>query len=331
MTDIHVDPELLAQQGAQMQSLMQNYQSLFAKVSKVLNAVNTYWSPNMSNNFSGKITAAQKTFETIVSMLSHGSSAAKFASSTFSGDIGAAMDACFGDSAVSGWLLENAAGLDPKASSFIMGLIESGTVDAKTLLSVCQEVKGGNYDKAIGLVADKGIDWIAENLSNGIPTDTWVYGLNESTGGLLGLSNLEKNYYKNWIKEPLKNAVSAYQMNEAGDYYGALRELGKMTWNSTAGAVLKTCGDASFDVIKNVPIIGDYYTSQGAKSSEDALGVMLKDTYYAVTGDSEFASSVGSYYQEHGGIAGGIVDGLVDIFKFAGEQIGNLGWHTKIG
>lgn len=331
MTDIHVDPELLAQQSAQMQSLMQNYQSLFANVSKVLNAVNTYWSPNMSNNFSGKITAAQKTFETIVSMLSHGSSAAKFASSTFSGDIGAAMDACFGDSAVSGWLQENAAGLDSQASSFLMGLMESGTVDAKTLLTVCQEVKNGNYDKAVSLVADKGIDWIAENLSGGIPSGSWVEKLNDATFGALGLATVEKNFYKNWITEPLKNAVKTYQLTEAGDYEGALKELGKMAWNSTGGAAIKTCGDAAYDVIKNIPGIGDYYTDRGATDFEGSFGVMLKDYTYLVTGDENFSASVGNYYKEHGGIASGVVDGVVEIAQYVGERIGNIGWHTKLG
>ena len=331
MTDIHVDPDLLAQQSAQMANLMQNYQSLFMNVTKVLNAVNSLWSPNMSNNFGGKITAAQKTFETVVSMLSHGSSAAKFASSTFSGDIGAAMDACFGDSAVSGWLQENAAGLDPQASSFIMGLIESGTVDAKTLLSVCQQVKNGDYNGALSLVADKGIDWIADNLSGGIPEGSLVEKLNDATGGALGLATIEKDFYKNWIKEPLKNAIDAYQLNNSGDYSGALKELGKMAWNSTGGAVIKTCGDAAFDVAKNIPGIGEYYANQGATDFEGALGVMIKDVNYMVTGDAEYAASVGNYYKDHGGIADGVVDGLVEIGKFLGEKMGNIGWHSKLG
>ena len=227
MSDIHVDPELLAQQSQQMNSLMTEYESLFAQVTNLLNKVNDYWSANMSGNFSGKITAAQKTFSLITSMLSHGSSAAKLASSTFSGDIGAAMDACFGDSELSGWLRQNVAGLDPNFSSYLMGALEAGKADANTILEVCKAVKQGDYGKALNLAADKGIDLIAEHLGGGLPEDSWVSWVNEKTGGILGLANLDKAYYKNLIKDVKDNAVNTYILNKNGDYTGAMKEIGE--------------------------------------------------------------------------------------------------------
>ena len=66
-------PELLLEQGQEMSNLCATYENLFASVAADLSAINGGWSDLLANNFSGKITSAQKTFSGALSML-HNSS-----------------------------------------------------------------------------------------------------------------------------------------------------------------------------------------------------------------------------------------------------------------
>ena len=94
-SDVIVTPEILAGQSAEMSSLMAEYESLFTSVSSLLTEINGSWSPNMANNFSGKIQSAQKSFSNVVGMLGNGASAAKAASQIYADDLaGAAGGKC---------------------------------------------------------------------------------------------------------------------------------------------------------------------------------------------------------------------------------------------
>ena len=89
-SDVIVTPEILAGQSAEMSSLMAEYESLFTSVSSLLTEINGSWSPNMANNFSGKIQSAQKSFSNVVGMLGNGASAAKAASQIYADDLAGA-------------------------------------------------------------------------------------------------------------------------------------------------------------------------------------------------------------------------------------------------
>ena len=71
--------EELKAQGLQMTALKAEYEALFAQVTNALNSINDAWSPNMANNFSAKISNAQKAFSSISGMLERGASAAQMA------------------------------------------------------------------------------------------------------------------------------------------------------------------------------------------------------------------------------------------------------------
>ena len=73
---IILTPELLKSQSSEMTQLMGEYESLFAGVTSTLNQTNSNWSENLSRNFAGKISSAQKNFAGIVEMLNKGASAA---------------------------------------------------------------------------------------------------------------------------------------------------------------------------------------------------------------------------------------------------------------
>ena len=62
-------PEVLMEQSKEMRTLSNAYESLFESVSSDLQGMNDYWSELLSNNFSGKISSAQKAFSGALVML----------------------------------------------------------------------------------------------------------------------------------------------------------------------------------------------------------------------------------------------------------------------
>ncbi len=80
----------LVAQANTMKTLKEDYNALFGQVVSILNEMNDGWSENLSNNFSTKITTAQKGFAKIVEMLESGETVAKEASTGFT-EINAAM------------------------------------------------------------------------------------------------------------------------------------------------------------------------------------------------------------------------------------------------
>jgi len=76
---IQLTPSELKQQASQMASLSDEYNQLFDGVLSDLNSVNGNWSPNLANNFAGKITSAQNKFKYIPDILTSGAAVANLA------------------------------------------------------------------------------------------------------------------------------------------------------------------------------------------------------------------------------------------------------------
>ena len=83
MPDIKISPEELVAQAQEMTSLQSEFETLFSQVSTALNGMNESWSENLASNFAGKITAAQKTFQSVTNMLGNGAMVASKSASTF--------------------------------------------------------------------------------------------------------------------------------------------------------------------------------------------------------------------------------------------------------
>lgn len=83
MKKIQLTPTELRAQAAEMTTLMGEYETLFASVTATLNNANSNWSANLSHNFTGKISAAQKSFSSIVDMLQFGANAAANSAESF--------------------------------------------------------------------------------------------------------------------------------------------------------------------------------------------------------------------------------------------------------
>lgn len=83
MAKIKLEPSVLLTQAGEMESLGSSYEGLFSQVSSILNQANSNWSPNLANNFAGKISSAQKSFAGVVEMLDYGATAARTSARNF--------------------------------------------------------------------------------------------------------------------------------------------------------------------------------------------------------------------------------------------------------
>lgn len=83
MGKIELTPAELLEQSHEMIQIKNQYELIFKNVSNVLKEVNENWSDNLANNFGGKISAAQKSFEKIEVMLQVGSDIAQQSANAF--------------------------------------------------------------------------------------------------------------------------------------------------------------------------------------------------------------------------------------------------------
>ena len=335
--NIKLTPEELLAQSTEMASIQSEFESLFSQVTSSLNNLNGSWSEALAGNFSGKISAAQKSFSAVAEMMANGATAARVSANTFS-EPGAVLSlicgggesgSFSGSSDLLSWIAENAqtSGMN---SDLMIGAISKMTgVDADGAKDILGKVMQGDYEGVLDTVADKGIDWIAGALSGELGSDTWVGQMEEATGGKFEFGGLEKSFYKNVLGGTLGNAKNIVKDMYFGDGNPAyeLEQLGEMAWNSGAGSVIKTTSDAAYNVVKNIPGIGDYYAEKGVTDGEGAIGSIIGDITLMVTGDSQAAAADQNYYKDHGGIAKGVVDGVVDIGSYVADRIGTL-WHS---
>ena len=335
--NIKLTPEELLAQSTEMASIQSEFESLFSQVTSSLNNLNGSWSEALAGNFSGNISAAQKSFSAVAEMMANGATAARVSANTFS-EPGAVLSlicgggesgSFSGSSDLLSWIAENAqtSGMN---SDLMIGAISKMTgVDAAGAKDILGKVMQGDYEGVLDTVADKGIDWIAGALSGELGSDTWVGQMEEATGGKFEFGGLEKSFYKNVLGGTLGNAKNIVKDMYFGDGNPAyeLEQLGEMAWNSGAGSVIKTTSDAAYNVVKNIPGIGDYYAEKGVTDGEGTIGSIIGDITLMVTGDNQAAAADQNYYKDHGGIAKGVVDGVVDIGSYVADRIGTL-WHS---
>lgn len=82
-TKILLTPAELQAQAVEMRTLAEDYEALFGNVGSTLNKVNGNWSANLANNFTGKITTAQRSFQLVTQELMNGAQIADTSAKTF--------------------------------------------------------------------------------------------------------------------------------------------------------------------------------------------------------------------------------------------------------
>ena len=334
-------PELLLEQSQEMSSLCAAYDSLFSSISSDLNGINGSWSDLLSNNFSGKIGSAQKTFSGTLNMLQNSAGSIRAVAQTAQ-----EMDAAW--SAKIGGSMFNPDGLSGLISAGMFDTLQEDYQKARELINL---VASWREDQE-GKLTSSQAAWLKEieklvdkQISKGGITATAKILTKIGEEDYLGaIKDLAKTVMTPIAKESLKGNIDVsggFGLIDEGDaakYYWNLgwgvgtatgefamepsfENAGKIAWNATVQPVLDTAGSKIESVIKQIPGISEYYYDEnGAEDIGDAAGIALGDFYSLFSADEGIRDYAANYYKE--GIWEGLWGGFEDIGSFIKDSGG---------
>ena len=338
MADIIITPEELLAQAAQMTSVQTSLENVFSQLDNVLEVMNSCWSAVISQNFVGKIQNAQKVCSKIVEMFGNGADSAKMSALILSDEGNVNMDGTLQslmDMAEKGafkdidkLVKDMTTGKDASIMSNILG----GNYDTESVKEVLKAAAGGDKERVLKILYEKGKDVFADAMSIG-SGGGWVEALDKYTGGKLGLSDLQGNYFKNWIFDSGEKAVDIVKnmYGDNPDYKELGYQLSEFAWNMGPGSVVKTCGDAASKVIDNIPVIKDFYAEQGAVTAGEKFSAAYGEAMRTLSADNEVGDYYKNYYSDHGGAARGIFDGFKEIGSFVKDSVSNPDLIKNLG
>ena len=288
---IKLTPEELLAQSSQMADIQSSFNGLFSALNNVLSNLNGEWSEIISRNFVGKIQSAQKACSGIVDMFGNSSNAAKLSAMIFTDDSNS-VDSILGQ------LMQYAEGeafntideiikkITSGDDATILGELLGKNYDTATFKSIMQDIKSGNTEGVMQTLYEKGKDIFGDAMSIG-SGGTWADMVDEMTGGKLGLSNVQGDYFKNLVFGSTEKAVEIAQnlYGDNPDYIEAGYQLGEFAWNFGPGAALDACGDAVYKTVSNIPIIGDYYAEKGATDAGSMFSTAYGEFVEMVSGN----------------------------------------------
>lgn len=305
---IKLTPGELQSQATEMQNLETEYSTLFAGVSSDLKSVNGNWSPNLSNNFEGKINSAQKSFTQITQELMNGSKVANTCAVTFESV----------DSELSKlYCTDGNEKTDAQTAAAVMEWLDGEWIDeqlADLPLWMRESIKEALSDAADGFFGDGFGD--AYDITQKILEGDYLGALKDATGVFYN----EKGFFKGLGPKFYINSV--FGMAEEYIEYAkdpSLQNLLSIGWSGTVGSVFETTGDAAWDVVKYIPGVSDWYEKHGATDMEGAFNVMYTESVRAIWGD-DMADYCGSYYANNGGLFNGLVNGFKEIKQAVDES-----------
>lgn len=333
---IELTPELLIQQSQEMMALKGQYETLFENLLKDLNGMNASWSENLSNNFVGKISSAQKGFAGVAKMLENGSYAAILAANGL-GETDTNLAKLIGGST------QDVSGLVDKAKGFLSGFNKLGGItesyeEAGELVEKLNIIEG-NYKgelsssqeawlkylkgKATGLL-DKDTKTTVKNLElTWDVTEKLLKGDWEGAMEKLGTSGVKdtvKAYTKaagidttDYVTGKKVEWYTEYGINLFEDGIEGVTELvyegpsaeniGKLGWNLTAQPILDTSGKFIYEQVSMIPGISEYYVDEnGCENIGDMGNVALGDWYQLTSPDPGMKEYASNYYKDAGGI-----------------------------
>lgn len=261
MAEILLTPEILIAQSSQMQTLGNEFESLFSQVTTVLHGMNDSWSENIATNFVSKILLAQQSFSSIVNMLENGSAAARVGAMSFANgvDMGQILDSVNSNDTVAwsnipgneayydyneGVAKGIAEGTGDIKSNYIHGLGEYLKQDYKDIMDMLKAEDVSSY----GDVAKKYAEMLwhygpegvlrAEAKTIGIDFDSAVKTVTSDTGELYELITGDKgaaDYFKHYYDDGLDKGI----VNGLSDILGYLNDEVKKS-NIPIGKVFKS-------------------------------------------------------------------------------------------
>ncbi len=317
MTQILVTPEQLVAQSAEMANIRNEFDGLQQQLSNALIRMNEAWSPNMSNNFSSKITSAQKSFMSVLNMLDNGSAAARIGANTFDGNIDGVMAAMAENPSLADWLGKHADEMTDFTANFIGTALgsESFKNSEKILYEAADKVQNGDFAGALKQVLNQGADITSEAVTGNFITGTVFKGLKALT------------------KVDLKDHAESFMKDTAHDYNEKLGQWFEQVGSGDISGALKTTAESAFvmpwNILKSGLDLGADISDTwfGTSVNQDALKNLgdIEGTIYTLcTGDSAGAAYVRNYYQDQGGVIPGVVNGLGELGSYAVERVGDF-------
>lgn len=261
---LELTPELLVQQSQEMMTLKAQYEILFENLLKDLQGMNASWSPNLSHNFAGKISSAQKGFAGVAKMLENGSYAAILAANNLGGadaNIGKFISGNTRDVAS---MIETAKGFLKNADK-ITGASDAWE-DAKELYGKLEKIKE-NYKGELSSSQEAWIDYV---LGKG---KKWGLDLAEK-GGML--SKADKNNIKTF-----ETTMKITEKLLEGDWEGAMETAGVSGVKEFVKVYTKSAGIDTGDYITGKKV--EWYTEYGINLFKDGVSGVTEVIYEGPT------------------------------------------------
>lgn len=335
---LSLTPELLLSQAQEMNGLKRQYEQLFQRISATLRTTNSGWSEYLANSFSGKIESARRGFSNVELMLANGAAAAMLGANNLG-----ERDAILGRQIATAVQTAGTAG---GFSADMLGTL--GTLGAQAgFTRGFWDEKKQDYEEVMDGVAAFD-DYLGENLTDEqkklindlIKTAdmkdakklydiiTMIahgeYGEASQTLGKDGLDAYFKKYYGE-----AGSLLSEYTFHFVDGTASALAKtfiedpswenIANVGWNATVQPVVETAGNVTWNVLEEYfPHISQWYKEQGATDGGSAAQVALGELY-GIFGGEEAKEYARNYYTEHGGLFGGISDGMKDMWENAAE------------
>lgn len=339
MADIlEISPELLLQQSQQMQQLKMSYETLMEKMLADIHGINGSWSQLLANNFSAKITDAQKSFMGVADMLQNGSNAAAMAATTLSqGDMTLATRLVGTFTLPQGVLSTIAV----EGAEYVYEHIQDGYQILKGKVDAARAEMSASQRAWFDLIFDKTLKAVGGDMAKAIKITSKVTGKVLEGDYLGALKTLGEYDFKETAKEYITAAGFVLSKNEQAAYinYGlnlikdaaegtvdiffegpSLENLGKLAWNLTGQPVLDTAGDYIYKAVMLVPGVSEYYDAKGAKDIGDMVSIALGELYGMLSPNPGMKEYASTYYEEQGGLWEGLWNGGKEIVSFVADN-----------
>ncbi|MCR4609908.1 MAG: hypothetical protein K5750_09485 [Eubacterium sp.] len=354
---IELDPQLLLEQSQQMNSIYGAFESLFSGLLSDLKGLNSSWSDMLSNNFTGKITAAQKSFMGSMGMIKTSSDSTKSVAEAMLGISASAgkYSGKFGDTSAS-MSDRLMSGLQQELGSVFSGEKMDGLMkDITSVTKPAREYLSGNLTSWQEAMLDEGVkklyeeklgDYkiigkLGEKIVKGDPEEiNEVYRQLSETIGTEGAKDIAKvAAEKLGMSETDAGKYVAYAINLTKDVTSSATEcyldpsfesMTKVAWNMTGQPIIDTAGDTIEKVVKLCPGISDYYDANGGNDLGSAAQTALGDFYGMVTGDESMKKYASQYYENNGGAFEGVWNGVKDALDFTKESGGVINAAKKL-
>lgn len=354
---VELDPQLLLEQSQQMSGIYSAFDELFNGLLSDLKGLNSSWSDKLSNNFTGKITAAQKSFMGSMGMIRDSADKTKNVAEIMMGlstSVPSKLSGIFGNSSISS-SEKLMAGLEHEMKDVFSGnksdeLLRGITSKTKPIRDEITEnlapwqkelMEAGvkkTYEEVLGDY--KILGKIGEKIIKGDPNEVnEIYRQISETVGKEGVKDVAKVAAKKLgMSETEAGKYAAYAINLTKDVTSSVTEcyldpsfekMSKVAWNMTGQPIIDTAGETIETVVKLCPGISDYYDANGGTDLGAASQTLLGDVYGLVTGDESMKKYASQYYEKNGGAFEGVWNGVKDAINFTQESGGVINATKK--